>query len=337
MKSNSKFILLGFSGFLVLLLAALLSMFWDEQGTRLTKSSSALRDHAGGNSEAGWAGRDQTRKTATEPTSLGQEKALRAAMLEKDPRCREELLRLWAFAVPLDAMSKTMEQIDLISDSQLQPDARFALASRWAVLDPKGAAAQLLQYAQPSPGTQNGNLEWIKLLDVVLSQWIKLDTQQAMGWIQSMPDGEAKSDALGQANYQIKRVVDKLAASDPQAAAAYAANLPAGDAQNQAMEQLLGTWAGSDAAQAGKWLQGLPESPSRDFAVNAFSRTLGTTAPDAAFQWAETITDEAMRNRQLQNVANAWLVKDPSAAKQAVSQSNLPQEIKSRLLATARQ
>jgi hypothetical protein len=102
----------------------------------------------------------------------------------------------------------------------------------------------------------------------------------------------------------------------------------------QAMTQLINIWAGSNADQASQWLKTLPQTHARDFAVGAFSDTIASSSPGAAFQWAQTISDEAMRDNQLQSVARIWLAQDPAAAQQQIAKSNLSQEIKNQLLTT---
>jgi hypothetical protein len=130
-------------------------------------------------------------------------------------------------------------------------------------------------------------------------------------------------------------VVSAWAYTAPAQVAQWVMQFPEGSVREQAMQQLAGAWAGSDADKAAQWLQGLPQTKSRDCAVDAFSGAVSASSPGTAFQWAQTISNETLRNQQLQNVVRIWLAQDPAGAQQAIAQSDLPQDIKSRLLPKA--
>jgi hypothetical protein len=73
--------------------------------------------------------------------------------------------------------------------------------------------------------------------------------------------------------------------------------------------------------------------PSRDVAVGAYVSKLAPSLPEVAARWAEAIGDEAMRVRQMENVAETWLVSDVAAARVWIAQAALPDAVKTRLLA----
>ena len=55
--------------------------------------------------------------------------------------------------------------------------------------------------------------------------------------------------------------------------------------------------------------------------------------PAASFRWAETVSDEGIRNQKLEHTAMLWLARNPALARQAIAQSRLPEEIKNQLVA----
>lgn len=221
---------------------------------------------------------------------------------------------------------------------------------RWTETDPQGAAAYAAQQNNP------------QLLGNVAAKWAESNPQAAAAWARGLPSGEGGERAIAS-------LTAMWAQKDPMAAATYAASLPPGNSQSRAtvavvsawaagapletakwvgqfaegpvrqnaLEQLMNSWAASNACEAAQWLNKLPQTPSRDAAVVAFVATSAPAAPDAAFQWAETISDKDMRLQQLQNAARIWLQKDAAAAQQNIGQSSLPQDVKNRLLSGAAQ
>jgi hypothetical protein len=230
------------------------------------------------------------------------------------------------------------------------------LVIQWAPADPN----QALTWAQSlpiGPARSEALAQMSSQLRSEAGQRAQRDPQAAAAWAISLPLGEARDGVIA-------NLATTWAHQDPLAAATYAASLPQGNAQNQAVVGVASTWAlidpmqtaqwvgqfsegpvrqqalqglivawtGKDAKGVSQWLQALPQSPSRDLAVNAFCSSIGQSSPATAFHWAETISNESVRNLQLQTVADTWLQKDSRAAQEGITQSNLPQEIKSRLL-----
>ena len=87
-----------------------------------------------------------------------------------------------------------------------------------------------------------------------------------------------------------------------------------------------------EPAGAAAWLDTLPAGPSRDRAVGAFAGTIASNYPTDAVRWAESVTNPALRNSQLESVARTWLQVDAAAAKAWITGSNLPDARKARLL-----
>ena len=72
--------------------------------------------------------------------------------------------------------------------------------------------------------------------------------------------------------------------------------------------------------------------PSRDQAVSAFTNRISSSDPRAAVQWAATISNENLRENQMETTARAWLKADPRNASTWISNSTLPEDTKTRLL-----
>ena len=404
MRTNRKIVLLGFCAVLAGVCLVVVFLRIHHQGPGAAQMDSASADGRVAKSrEVERGGQDRSSRPSVQTAmpviaevSVDLDSVLRAALAEKDPSRRKELLKQWALMVPIDGMKKLMEWSKTISDPQVQSEIRLALVTHWAAEDPLSVVGLLSAYAAPTPDNPNGSPEWSALLGKVSAQWAAADANHAVLWAQSLPEGPVKTVALAQVGCQLRHDVGNWAESDPSAGAAWvnglpegdakvgviaclatiwahqdpvaAANfvstLPAGTAQNQAvaavvttwaltdpkqaaqwvgqipesaardqaLQGLIGIWGGQDANGVAQWLQSLPQTPSRDVAISAFSGTVADRFPAIAFQWAETISDATLRSQQLENVAGIWLKQDPTAAQQNIVQSNLPQDIKSRLL-----
>ena len=83
---------------------------------------------------------------------------------------------------------------------------------------------------------------------------------------------------------------------------------------------------------ASGWLTQLPNGSSRDTAITAFIGKVGTSDPEGADQWAESITDPGQRTSMVTTVLGKWMQSDPADATVAVQKSSLSPEAKAALL-----
>ena len=66
--------------------------------------------------------------------------------------------------------------------------------------------------------------------------------------------------------------------------------------------------------------------------MSAFTNRISSSDPQAAVQWAATISNDSLRDGQMESTARAWLKTDPRNASAWISNSSLPDETKARLL-----
>ena len=66
--------------------------------------------------------------------------------------------------------------------------------------------------------------------------------------------------------------------------------------------------------------------------MSAFTNRIGSSDPQAAVQWAATISDDSLRDSQMESTARAWLKTDPRNASTWIANSSLPDDTKTRLL-----
>jgi hypothetical protein len=217
---------------------------------------------------------------------------------------RDQLVRAFARREPSEIVS-WMEQ-------SLPEPVRRELYSpffrQWARQDPAAAEGQLQQLSRYSPGEA---MFWNDLAAQVAGQWANRDLDSAVAWVQTLPEGQAKSQALVQISY-------RWAAADPRAAAAYAAR----EKDPVALEVVAGKWAESDPQSALGWLEALPADERRDRAVTQAATVWAQKDPHAAAKGIGQIPEGAFRERAAERLAGAWAEADASAAAQWLG--NLP-------------
>jgi hypothetical protein len=227
-------------------------------------------------------------------------------------RALEQLSDKWTMTNPQAAAADALKEND--------PQLLRNVAAKWAEIDPGAAAA----WARQLPAGKAGTEAIVSLMPT----WTQRDPQAAADFIADLPSGDAQNEAAVSA-------VSAWAYTAPAEAAQWVSDFPEGSARNLAMKQLVGTWAGNDANQVAQWIKALPQTPSRDYAVDAYSGAVTSSSPGAAFAWAQTISDQALRVDRLQSVVKVWLQNDATTAQQEITQANLPADLKEQLLSGA--
>jgi len=205
---------------------------------------------------------------------------------------------------------------------------------QWAKTDPTAAATKLRQLADAS---QANPAQWNDLVGQVVAVWAQADLKGALAWIQSLPEGATKLQALTEASYRwaetapqaaaayaarendpalLKLVAGKWAEKDPQSAAAWAAGLPAGDERDAATINAAVTWAQKDPTAAAGYAVSLPTEETRGQAVAAVISAWSQTAPAQTAAWVGQLPENATRMQATAQLMSAWAGNDATAAGQ---------------------
>ena len=195
---------------------------------------------------------------------------------------------------------------------------------QWAASDPAAAGATLRQLSVTSGEDPARTAQWNDMIAQVAAVWAGTDLGRAVGWVQSLPEGAAKSKALVQISY-------RWAENDPQQAAICAASR----SDPAMLKAVFGRWAESDPVAAASYAGGLPEIESRSQAVISAVSTWAAVAPEQAALWASQLPENPVRGQALEQVMGAWSEQDARAAGQWLQ--TLPESIKRQLLANALQ
>jgi hypothetical protein len=207
-----------------------------------------------------------------------------------------------------DEIPSNLKKEDLISR---------ALAD-WAATDPKAAAARVLAI-QPGDNRNEAVLR-------VTTVWAESDPSSAGAFaVEQMSPGKTQDDA-------VIGIIQRWTQQDPEQAAAWLEAFPTGALRDTAVTELVKLWADKDSKGLSGWLKELPKGTEQDLALSAYVLKLASQHPEQAVESAKAITADAVRTQNLESIGESWLSTDPSAAKAWISQSELPEITKTRLL-----
>jgi hypothetical protein len=215
---------------------------------------------------------------------------------------------------------------------------------QWTKTDPAAAATLLRQLATSPANSNAANPEWVDLLGQVTAQWARTDVKGAMIWVQTLPEGPAKVQALAQASYSwteidpqaaavyaaqqmdpqlISNVASKWAERDPQAAAFWVRGLPAGEARDSAVASLASVWGQMDPAAAAAYVTSLPPGDAQTKAVAAVASAWASTSPAQAAQWIGQFPEGPVREQAMEGLIESWAANNVNQAAQWLQ--SLPQ------------
>jgi hypothetical protein len=120
-------------------------------------------------------------------------------------------------------------------------------------------------------------------------------------------------------------------ATDPDAAIAWAHQLPGGEARSQSFAAIAGRWAKADSYETSEWIRSLPQGQDRDGATGALVKTIARDEPDSALTWAQTITDPQQRTAGITAALEGWARRDPQGALRQLETNSLSPELKESL------
>ncbi len=125
---------------------------------------------------------------------------------------------------------------------------------------------------------QRGGQWGVGLARAVTQKWCEQDGQSAMEWLRGLPDPGSADVA-------------------------------------RAFEEGYRTWLNTDREAARAWLHEQELDSSLDPVVAIYARSTAREDPEAAIPWAARINDEVQRNETLEKIAQAWMHRDPDAAR----------------------
>ncbi len=162
----------------------------------------------------------------------------------------------------------------------------------------------------------------------IMQEWAEYDPDGASAYLEQL----AGRDDFDEVRNSMIRT---WAESDPEQASAYLTTLDVDDPNRGRLSAMLVyQWSRYDLTGPAEWLNTQPASPELDRAVATLTYRAASDDPASAMSWAESISDERMRQRSIDRVAREWAGQDPEAFADYVKSSEFSDEEKQRLLET---
>ncbi len=216
--------------------------------------------------------------------------------------------------------------------NDLQSSVRYSLIARWAEVDPRAA----MEFAG---AIKNFNERQQAILSV-LRGWAKDDVTGAAAWVEQLPPGRLRNDAMSSIaralaekdpeaafammkatrsdrNYgynAYSELFDAWATKDPATAAVRAGEIKNWQQRQQAYQSIARRWAEKDVASALAWAKNLPDGRDRSSAMGAVLGAWAATDPRAATEAALALPAGQTRNNSISSLASQWAQTDLNAA-----------------------
>ena len=154
-------------------------------------------------------------------------------------------------------------------------------------------------------------------LRYLFSNWSSKAPQEAIAWLDKLPDSDLRIDILERSDYSRDK---------PQESLPLALAMPEGANRTERLALLLGDWVKKDADAALAWMRENGAQPGVNeaaYAVHApILAALAREDPQAAVAEWQALDDPKTRSASVDAIARAWGQKDPAAAFQWAETQN---------------
>jgi hypothetical protein len=109
-------------------------------------------------------------------------------------------------------------------------------------------------------------------------------------------------------------------------------SLEASGAKRKGLSAAYGYWGALEPESAGEYLNQLPVSPDRDFAINGFISGMVHKDPETAVIWAEEISNKGLREAAMVRAGHNFFRQSHSAASDWLKGTALPEKAVKQLI-----
>jgi hypothetical protein len=280
----------------------------------------------------------------SDPQFLAQQ-----ALAIPNSRSRAELVRGLAGVWSQTDVPSALAWAKQLSEGVEKNDALLIIRSQWASQDPEAASAQISQLPENSSTTG--------LISTIAARWGSSDPTKVVKWANTLPETEktiamsslagvwAQRDPLAAGNFAaqlppgetqneaIKSVISSWAGQNPAQTASWVLQFPTGDLQDQGIRQVVSAWSSIDPEGVQNWASNLPTGATRDFVLKSYAEDIAYWAPDKAAGIAMLIGDQTKQDESLETAIRSWSETDPASARNWLNNLNASEESKTRLYA----
>ena len=268
-------------------------------------------------------------------------------------RARTDILKVWANREPMAALAWADTHLADVP-SNLRSSQMRAIMQGFAESNPKAAFSYANGLSEATPADmryknrllgavietqiQSGGLADAQTTIALLAdgptkehlqrelvnEWASFDPDAAAAYVQSLGDA---------ANTQLKTtLISEWAENDPAAAAAWLSTLSTEDpAYGRATAEITREWTRYDLTASSEWLNSLPASPELDRAVATYTYRAAQEDPPTAMSWAESISNDRMRSKMMEQVAANWKTEDAQSFTNYLDKSDLSEKEREQL------
>ncbi len=147
------------------------------------------------------------------------------------------------------------------------------------------------------------------LLNLLAGNWARYQPESAAQWVLNLPAGAVRAQALDALGQAWSDI-------DPPRAAEFAMNLPPGPERQTALKQAISKWTMDDPLRASEWVLKCNAHGDFDQAIAALatSSDVMNHNVDLALGWAGTIQQENLRRQSTIAIVSTWYSTDPASA-----------------------
>jgi hypothetical protein len=219
--------------------------------------------------------------------------------------------------------------LDQLPAGRLRDNARQDIAGSWVNLDPQGALVWI--QSLPPSAARNTDLQAVasalgrsdpqagltlllsvppwgrdKVQEKIVTTWAQDDPKAAGAYVAGLPNYTQKISLT-------RIIVDELARTDPKAALALARTLPKSQ-EDEALHNIIGAWAQTDAHGAEAFVESLPEGKLKSDAKAEVITLMAASDITGALKLIEQMEPGNARDDALRSIIFLWSQSDPPAA-----------------------
>ncbi len=266
------------------------------------------------------------------------EAAIAKLSLIKGTSNRQQALQGIATALVASDPKRALDMLYGMPPGQSRTSMLASITSAWMSRDSDSAIAWIdnLPAADKSKAVQNGiwqlaqenpakaaallssfpaNNQTSHQFSQLASQWAQQDLEAAQKWVESLPAGRTREQAMS-------GIIGTMAQTDPVKAAAILGGVVVTNQNSHQVGMVVGEWIKTDQTAALAWLDSLDLRGSARMNVQSqiMHSWVNEDAP-AASRYAMGIQDEKSRQQAISTLISAWGSNDPVAARDWIMNS----------------
>ena len=182
----------------------------------------------------------------------------------------------------------------------LKQETQTSILQGWTEHDPEAASKWLLA----------SGLTTQPFFDSVAGTWASSDPKKAIDFAQSIPDDQTRKTTT-------VAVVSEVAKDDPKSVIPLVEpilNDPKNSDGPSLVPPWMDSWGTADPVAAAKYINGMPNGPSKREAINILATVWAASDINAAVAWSQRVDDPAMRQQIIQHLGTTWGAIEPDKA-----------------------